>query len=78
LPEQIESLRDFGVEVELQAGASRAYLVPEYSGQAERLELTYEHAATLRLLLDAFPGARLTGLRRLPPSARPPRKGASS
>jgi hypothetical protein len=33
-------------------------LVPSYTGQA-RKEITPEHAATLRLLLDAFPGARI-------------------
>jgi hypothetical protein len=57
--EEIASFKALGVELCLDLGeAGPVWLVPRYTGQA-RKEITPEHAATLRLLLDAFPGARL-------------------
>jgi hypothetical protein len=57
--EEIASFKALGVELCLDLGeAGPVWLVPAYTGQA-RKEITPEHAATLRLLLDAFPGARI-------------------
>jgi hypothetical protein len=58
-PEELASFKALGVELCLDLGeAGPLWLVPRYTGQA-RKEITPEHAATLRLLLDAFPGARI-------------------
>jgi hypothetical protein len=57
--EEIASFKALGVELRLDLDeAGPVWLVPRYTGQA-RKEITPEHAATLRLLLDAFPGARI-------------------
>lgn len=57
--DDIESFKSLGVEVCLQLEAiGDVWLVPRYS-QQDRREITPEHAATLRLLLEAFPGARI-------------------
>ena len=57
--EEIASFKALGVELCLDLGeAGPVWLVPHYTSQA-RKEITPEHAATLRLLLDAFPGARI-------------------
>jgi hypothetical protein len=58
-PEELASFKALGVELCLDLDqAGPVWLVPRYTGQ-ERKEITPEHAATLRLLLDAFPGARI-------------------
>jgi hypothetical protein len=58
-PEELASFKALGVELCLDLDeAGPLWLVPAYTGQA-RKEITPEHAATLRLLLDAFPGARI-------------------
>jgi hypothetical protein len=58
-PEEIASFKSLGVELRLDLDEiGPVWLVPRYTGQ-ERKEITPEHAATLRLLLDAFPGARI-------------------
>jgi hypothetical protein len=58
-PEELASFKALGVELRLDLDeAGPVWLVPRYTGQA-RKEITPEHAATLRLLLDAFPGARI-------------------
>jgi hypothetical protein len=58
-PDELESFKALGVELCLDLGeAGPVWLVPRYTGQG-RKEITPEHAATLRLLLDAFPGARI-------------------
>jgi hypothetical protein len=63
-PEEIASFKALGVELCLDLGeAGPLWLVPRYTGQA-RKEITPEHAATLRLLLDAFPGARISAFER--------------
>lgn len=57
--EEIASFKALGVEVCLQSDAiGEVWLVPEYTGR-DRKEITPEHAATLRLIVDAFPGARV-------------------
>jgi len=40
------------------------WLVAEYTGR-DRREITPEHAATLRLIVDVFPGARVVAFDRL-------------
>jgi hypothetical protein len=58
-PEELASFKALGVELRLDLDeVGPVWLVPRYTGQA-RKEITPEHAATLRLLLDAFPGARI-------------------
>jgi hypothetical protein len=57
--EELASFKALGVELRLDLDeAEPVWLVPRYTGQARR-EITPEHAATLRLLLEAFPGARI-------------------
>jgi hypothetical protein len=57
--EEIASFKALGVELRLDLDeVGPVWLVPRYTGQS-RKEITPEHAATLRLLLDAFPGARI-------------------
>jgi hypothetical protein len=57
--EEIASFKALGVELRLDLDeVGPVWLVPHYTDQ-ERKEITPEHAATLRLLLDAFPGARI-------------------
>jgi hypothetical protein len=56
---ELASFKAIGVELCLDLDeAGPLWLVPRYTGQA-RKEITPEHAATLRLLLEAFPGARI-------------------
>ncbi len=63
-PEELASFKALGVELCLDLGeAGPVWLVPRYTGQS-RKEITPEHAATLRLLLDAFPGARIAAFER--------------
>jgi hypothetical protein len=59
----IEAFKALGVEVQLDVGGTHIALVPEYTA-ADRIELSIEHAATLRRLLDVFPGARIAKLGR--------------
>jgi hypothetical protein len=57
--EALDSFNDLGVELCIRSEElGEVWLVPRYSGQA-RKEITPEHVATLRLLLEAFPGARI-------------------
>jgi hypothetical protein len=57
--EEIDSFKALGVELRLELDeVGPLWLVPRYTGLA-RKEITPEHTATLRLLLDAFPGARI-------------------
>ena len=60
------------VELALELGGTQLHLVSGYT-PAPRMELSWEHAATLRRILDAFPGARLVGFGPdLTPSSSPP------
>jgi hypothetical protein len=63
--DDIAAFKAAGVEVQLAIGEGTIYLIPEYTPQ-NRIELSIEHAATLRRLLDAFPGARIAKLSRVP------------
>jgi hypothetical protein len=66
--EDIASFKALGVEVCLTAdGIGEVWLVPEYTGQ-QRKEISVEHAATLRLVVDAFPGARVIAFEKREPS----------
>ena len=59
-PGEIDSFKALGVELCIRSEElGEVWLVPGYTGQA-RKEITPEHAATLRLLLEAFPGGRVT------------------
>ena len=59
-PDEINSFKALGVELCIRSEElGEVWLVPRYTRQA-RKEITPEHAATLRLLLEAFPGGRVT------------------
>lgn len=63
-PEQLAALAATFPEVVLDsAEVGQVALVAVPTGRDDRVELTYGDAATLRLLVDAFPGARVTGLK---------------
>lgn len=58
--EEIDSFKALGIELCIRfEELGELWLVPEYTNQ-DRREISPEHAATLRLLLDAFPGGRVT------------------
>ncbi len=60
--EDVAALKAMGVEICLSAkGLPDVWLVPERR-DSSRFEMTFEEAATLRLLVDAFPGARIIDL----------------
>jgi hypothetical protein len=72
--EDIASFKALGVEVCLTSeGVGDVWLVPAYTGQ-DRKEISVEHAATLRLVVDAFPGAKVTAFQKLRPDDRPDSK----
>jgi hypothetical protein len=50
-----------GLELAIEHQGQRLFLVQHYS-RTPRAELSWDHAATLRLLLESFPGARLVGI----------------
>jgi len=54
------------IELAIEHHGQRLFLVEQYS-DSERGELSWDHAATLRLLLESFPGARLVGFGHAPP-----------
>jgi hypothetical protein len=64
-PQGIEALERSGVEVELSAPylgeKRRLAIVPSRTGRGDRDEITFREAATLRLIVDAFPGAHVVG-----------------
>jgi hypothetical protein len=66
----LAAFKALGIEVEVEVGSVHVHLVPAYSAE-DRLELSIEHAATLRLLLDSFPGARVVRFGRPTPSRNP-------
>jgi hypothetical protein len=70
-PEQIERLRKAQLEVCLRSDEptiGELWLVPKKTGR-DRMELTFEEAATIRMIADVFPGARVVGLRKAPHDA---------
>jgi hypothetical protein len=65
----LDSFMTLGVELCIRSEElGEVWLVPGYTGQA-RKEITPEHAATLRLLLEAFPGGRIVRFERLSKAA---------
>jgi hypothetical protein len=72
-PDDIESFKALGVEVQLESEAfGEIWLVPAYTG-ADRREITPEHAATLARVMSVFPGARVTAFHKSTNSERPER-----
>jgi hypothetical protein len=66
--EELASFKALGVELCLDLDeVGPIWLVPGYTNQP-RKEITPEHAATLRLLLDAFPGARIAAFEKAAPT----------
>jgi hypothetical protein len=64
--DSVEALEAYGVEIELDAKeleGGPVVLVPRLTGRKDRREITFKDAATLRLLVDSFPGARVTAIR---------------
>lgn len=62
--EDIKLLEDLGAEFCLFSKAlnREVWLVPKKTGNPERFEMTFKEAATLRLIVDSFPGVRVTQL----------------
>ncbi len=69
--EQIRSFKELGVEVCISSPETgEIWIVPAYS-DSERREISAEHAATLAVILSAFPGAKVTAFEKAaeaPPS----------
>ncbi|HKM52110.1 MAG TPA: hypothetical protein VJY33_01805 [Isosphaeraceae bacterium] len=61
----LEALERAGVEVELSAPHldGGVTLVPARTGRTDRSEMTFREAATIRLIVDAFPGAHVVAYR---------------
>lgn len=61
----LEALELAGVEVELSAPHLNGgiTLVPARTGRTDRSEMTFREAATIRLIVDCFPGAHVTAYR---------------
>jgi hypothetical protein len=64
-PSSLEALERAGVEVELSAPHldGGVTLVPARTGRSDRSEITFREAATIRLIVDCFPGAHVTAYR---------------
>ena len=64
-PSSLEALERAGVEVELSAPHldGGVTLVPARTGRSDRSEMTFREAATIRLIVDAFPGAHVVAHR---------------
>lgn len=64
--ENLEALEragsEFTLDVDPNVSRDPIVLVPRRTGKPRRFELTFREAATLRLIVDAFPGARLVKL----------------
>jgi hypothetical protein len=70
-PSSLEALEQAGVEVELSAPHldGGITLVPKRTGRMDRSEITFREAATIRLIVDAFPGAHVVAYRAGPQTA---------
>ncbi len=69
--DDLASFKALGVEVCLQTEAcGEVWLVPEYTDDAARRELSVRDAATLAAICAAFPGARVTRFERPDPASR--------
>lgn len=64
IPEgDLAALEQLGVEVCLATpGLRDVWLVNKLTGAPDRFEMTWRQAATVRLIVDAFPGAKLVAL----------------
>lgn len=62
-PDKLDALAKATGEVVLDSALGTIALVPKPTGRLDRTELTFEEAATLRTLVDAFPGSRIIGIR---------------
>ena len=64
-PSSLEALERVGVEVELSAPHldGGITLVPKRTGRTDRSEITFREAATIRMIVDCFPGAHVTAYR---------------
>ena len=70
-PNHLDALGKAASEVQLDAGKlGDVWLVAERTGQ-KRMELTYSEMATLRAIVDVFPGARVVELKPAPVLPRP-------
>lgn len=61
-PDKLDALKAVASEVVLESKLGTIALVPKTTGRLDRTELTFEDAATLRTLVDAFPGSRIISL----------------
>jgi hypothetical protein len=77
-PKSIEALERLGVEITIDTpttdNSKPLTLVPEYTTQ-DRNEVSFKDAATIRMLVDAFPGARVVQYK-APPRSKPEAKAA--
>ncbi len=65
--EDIASFKALNVEVCLATeDCGEIWLVPEYTGRADRKEISARDAATLAAVCSAFPGARVTSFEKTP------------
>ena len=63
----IASFKALNVEVCLATeDCGQIWLVPEYTGRADRKEISARDAATLAAVCSAFPGARVTSFEKTP------------
>jgi hypothetical protein len=81
-PSSLEALERAGVEVELSAPHldGGVTIVPVRTGRTDRSEITWREVATVRLVVDAFPGAHVVAYRAgvvgvTPESSLVPRNG---
>jgi hypothetical protein len=66
--QDLEALEALGVELKLSAkNLPDTWIVAKKTGRIDRFELTFRELATIRLLVDAFPGCKVTALN-LPPT----------
>lgn len=68
-PKGLEALEQAGVEVELSApylADGFLAIVAVRTGRTDRPEITFREAATLRLIVDAFPGSHVVGYKAAP------------
>jgi len=66
--DDVESFKALGIEVCLHSEEiGDVWIVPEYTGQ-ERKELSIEHAATLCMVVGAFPGSKVVAFEKKPES----------
>lgn len=64
-PAGLASLEASGAELTLEAGylGGQVTLVPARTGRTDRVECTWRESSVIRMIVDAFPGARVVGFR---------------